>query len=147
DTDQSGVYRVTLGGDPHDYLFAVNVPTATDSQQACESDLTRTEPDELRRAYPQWDMQIVTDLKDVRHTGGVGGSDTDNEPRRLTVLPSAILAPWLLRLMLLLIVLEVILAWVFGHYTSAASQGEVAGSTGRLDGWLAGSLVGVGLLF
>src|SRR5262249_41180189 len=37
DTGTSGIYRAVIGQDPHDHLFAVNVPTSTDTQQASES--------------------------------------------------------------------------------------------------------------
>src|SRR5581483_10937836 len=40
ETDQSGVYRITIGQHPRDHLFAVNVPTANPGQQGSESNLT-----------------------------------------------------------------------------------------------------------
>src|SRR5262249_18344552 len=57
DTDASGVYRATIGNHPQDHLFAINVPLTTGTQQASESDLSRTSRDELRAAYPGWDFQ------------------------------------------------------------------------------------------
>ena len=54
DTDQSGLYRATIGQHPQEYLFAVNVPVATDTQLASESDLARTNSTELQAAYPGW---------------------------------------------------------------------------------------------
>ena len=51
DTDISGLYRATIGQHPQEFLFAVNVPTATESQQACESDLARTNATELQAAF------------------------------------------------------------------------------------------------
>src|SRR5262249_22302425 len=70
DTDQSGIHRATIGNHPQDHLFAVNVPTATDSQQACESDLTRSNREDLRAVYPNWEFQLVTDPREVVHSGG-----------------------------------------------------------------------------
>src|SRR5260370_11703371 len=77
-TDTSGIYRAIIGRYPHDHLFAVNVPTTTDSQQACESDLARTNQEELRTTFPSWDFQLVTDLRDVVHSGGPVIETTEN---------------------------------------------------------------------
>jgi len=48
ETDQSGVYRMTVGANRREYLFAVNVPAATTAALGSESDLRRIDPDELQ---------------------------------------------------------------------------------------------------
>src|SRR5262249_6169448 len=69
DTDISGLYRATIGQHPQEHLFAVNVPRADESQQTSESDLLRTNSTELQAAYPGWEFQLVSDLRDVVHSG------------------------------------------------------------------------------
>lgn len=149
DTDASGLYRVNIGKHPRDHLFAVNVPTTTESQQSCESDLTRTNQDELRATYPGWDFQVVTDPRRVVHTGG---PTSDNAERGFRGMGTAV-ARWLLLGMLGLLLAEVVLAWHFGHYSAAAGLVEqtpgrgrvwpvlVAGATLAACGVLAGVLV------
>ena len=61
-TEQNGVYHAVIGLNPRDWLFAVNVPTATDAQQSSESDPARTNELELRTSYPGADLQVVTDF-------------------------------------------------------------------------------------
>jgi hypothetical protein len=120
-TDTSGVYRAVIGRDPHDHLFAVNVPTMTDSQQACESDLARTNREELRTTFPGWDFQLVTDVKNVLHSGGPVSETTENTTGGLGMA----VARGLLLAMLALLLVEVVLAWKFGHY-SAVGVGQPA---------------------
>jgi hypothetical protein len=143
DTDVSGIYRATIGRHPQDYLFAVNVPTATESQQATESDLTRTNRDELLSAYPGWDFQIVTDPADVSHSGGpmTVPAGTDWPVRGL----GTGLARNLLLIMLALMVAEVVLAWRFGHHAAARNINE----NPPASGWLVPGLIAgcVGLAF
>src|SRR5262249_45349982 len=50
ETDQSGVYRMTVGQDPQEYLFAVNVPMRVPDRKSVESDLTRTDAVKLKAA-------------------------------------------------------------------------------------------------
>jgi hypothetical protein len=119
DTDTSGVYRATLGNDPRDHLFAVNVPTATDSQQACESDLTRTNREELRAAYPGWDFQLVTDPRDVVHSSTPSAAGDE----KLLAGMGTVVARFLLLAMLVLLLAEVVLAWHFGHYSASPILG------------------------
>jgi hypothetical protein len=114
DTDISGVYRATIGQHPRDYLFAVNVPTAAESQQACESDLARTNQTELQSTYPGWEFQLVTDPGQVVHSGGPAAELAGERPMRGI---GAVLARWLLLTMVALLVVEVVLAWRFGHYS------------------------------
>ncbi len=126
DTDVSGVYRAAVGQHPREYVFAVNVPTASDGQEACESDPARTTADELHRAYPGWDFQLVTDLKDVKH-GSPDAATVEVATRSL----GPDVARVLVFLMILLLLTEAVLTWLFGHYSSAAGA---AGPTP--SGWL-----------
>jgi hypothetical protein len=131
DTDVSGVYRATIGRHPKEYLFAVNVPAASDSQQGCESDLTRTNADELRAAYPGWEFQLLTDPAKVVHSGGAespGESGTDWPWRGI----GTDFARNLLLAMFLLLLIEVVLAWRFGHHNSGATIHERPPASGRL---------------
>ncbi|HYT95185.1 MAG TPA: VWA domain-containing protein [Gemmataceae bacterium] len=116
ETDLAGVYRLTVGSDPHDYLFAVNVPTAGGDGRPSESDLTRVTKEQLRSAFPAWDFQTVTNLRDVRRVDVPG---TEGEvATRGDIGPT--IARWLLVVVLLLLLVEVVLAWVFGHHTVVA---------------------------
>jgi hypothetical protein len=147
DTDISGVYRATIGHDPREYLFAVNVPTAAESQQACESDLARTNPTELQAAYPGWEFQLVTDLHQVVHSGGPASAAP--EEQLLNVKPGqgmgTVLARWLLLAMLGLLIVEVVLAWRFGHYSAVAGVSDTPPAPSRavpiIIAALAGSLL------
>jgi hypothetical protein len=136
DTDQSGIYVGTIGSDPAEHVFAVNVPTATENQQASESDLTRTSIDELKRTYPEWELQVVTDLGDVVHSGGAPGSDPNLILRPL----GPAVAHWLLLGVLALLLAEVVLAWHFGHYSSVVGGFDVPPATGRMLPLLSGAL-------
>src|SRR5207244_10243757 len=95
--------------------FAVNVPTTTESQQACESDLTRTNQAELQAAYPGWEFQLVADLHEVVHSGGPSSEASAEHPLRGM---GRIIARWMLQFMVVLLVVEVMLAWRFGHYSA-----------------------------
>jgi hypothetical protein len=117
DTDQSGLYRATIGQYPQDYLFAVNVPTTTESQQSCESDLTRTNQTELQSTYPGWEFQLVTDPRQVVHSGGPVLELSPDRPLRGMGM---VIARWLLLTVLALLAVEVILAWRFGHFSAVA---------------------------
>jgi hypothetical protein len=119
DTDVSGIYVAQIGNDPREHLFAVNVPASSDQQES-ESDLERTTLDELKRVYPGLhDTQVVTDLNQVvrGEATGVRGEGTRNP------LGPAI-ARWLLLVVLALLFVEIVMAWQFGHYTSAASADD-----------------------
>jgi hypothetical protein len=123
DTDQSGIYRMTVGQDPHEYLFAVNVPATTPGQRGSESDLARLDKDKLQEAYPGLDFQLVRALGDVRHTGGPLPGEA--EVVRNPIGPA--IAHYLLLAVLALLLVEVVLAWVFGHYSAVAGAiGEPA---------------------
>jgi hypothetical protein len=127
DTDQSGLYRVVVGRHPQEHVFAVNVPAATLAEQASESDLTRASRDDLHRTYPEWEFQVVTDLNDVSHTDGPSGG-----PDRVPLPLGPGVAHGLLLALLLLVLVEVVLAWRFGHYTAVAAH-EAPPASGR---WL-----------
>src|SRR5438132_2474096 len=127
-TDTSGVFRAVIGRDPHDHLFAVNVPTTTDSQQACESDLARTNAEELRTTFPGWDLQLVTDPRDVVHSGGPVIETTENTSGGLGMA----VARGLLLAMLVLLLAEVVLAWKFGHYSAVMGRTEAPTPAARV---------------
>jgi Aerotolerance regulator N-terminal/von Willebrand factor type A domain len=127
DTDVSGLYRVTIGQDPHEYFFAVNVPTGAgagsgDSAPALgnESDLQRTDRDEMQKTYPEWEFQIVRDLNQISLAPLAGSASEYTTGGAL----GAGVAHWLLMIVLVLIVAEIVLAWQFGHYSAAGVQDE-----------------------
>ena len=127
DTDASGIYRAQIGVHPREHLFAVNVPTATESQQASESDLARASAEELRAGYPGWSFQIVRDPRDVTHHGA-----TAAEIQRAAAQGAgAMAARWLLLAVLAIVLMEVLLAWRFGHY-SAGALGTIPSRSGRM---------------
>jgi hypothetical protein len=125
DTDVSGLYRVTLGAHPQEHLFAVNVPAFND-QQTSESDLKRTTKEELQQVYPEWDPQVVTDLSQVTKAALAAG-----EVEMVYQPLGPAIARWLLIIVLLLLFAEVVMAWIFGHYSGVAALGEQAPQTGR----------------
>lgn len=118
ETDVSGIYKVRLGSHPREHLFAVNVPAATDDQRQSESNPARTGKEELEKTYPEWDVQVVTELKQVAHAQAVAGSaggETIYAPQGDGI------ARVLLLIVLGLVLLEVVCAWQFGHYSAAPS--------------------------
>jgi hypothetical protein len=112
----SGIYRVTV--DQREHLFAVNVPVAT-GNQASESDLKRTSEQELHDQYRGWDFQYVTDLERVSHSGGPAAVAAPDKPDPGI---GPFIARILLFVMLGLVLIEVLLAWLFGHYTTVAGE-------------------------
>jgi hypothetical protein len=143
DTAQSGLYQVTFHDERQRYLrdtcFAVNVPAASDTYQISASDPARATREDLRTAYPEWDLQVVTDPANVKHHDATG---TGEEGSVLRPLGPGI-ARWLLLIMLALMLVEVPLACYFGHFSS------VAGTPGSADKGRAGRwwLVGPAALF
>jgi hypothetical protein len=145
DTDVSGVYKAVIGQHPQEHLFAVNVPAGTLADEASESDLKRATREDLSRAYPEWDFQLVTDPNAVSHTGG---PSADPEQDKTPVPLGPVAARYLLLAVLAILFIEVVMAWRFGHYTATASN-EAVPSAGR---WLpllavalmAGSLLVIG---
>jgi hypothetical protein len=126
DSERSGLYRATIGQHPREHWFAVNVPTTSDAQQACESDLTRTSKEELRKAYPEWDFQLVRELGDVVHGSGSGTGDLRSRPL------GGVVARFLLLAMLALLLVEAVLAWRFGHYSAVAGAPGGPPARGKL---------------
>jgi hypothetical protein len=118
DTDVSGVYRVAIGADPREYFFAVNVPTGGDGTLGDESNLARTDLDEMQKMYPEWEFQIVRDLGQVSLAPIVAGDAAYTTGGAL----GAGVAHVLLMALLILVVLEVVLAWQFGHYSSVSDE-------------------------
>jgi hypothetical protein len=120
DTDLSGLYVATIGQSPQELAFAVNVPTATETSETSESDPARAVPEDLRRAYPDWDFQLVTDPHEVNHSTGVSGAVP--EPARLPIGP--VIARAALLAMFVLFLVQVVLAWWFGHYSGVPEAGR-----------------------
>jgi hypothetical protein len=133
DTDVSGIYRVAAGKREH--LFAVNVPALNNARLSSPSDLTRTNREELQKVYPEWDLQLVTEPGQVvRTTSTADGTEIKiYEPLGPTV------ARWLLLVVLGIVLIEVVLAFVFGHYSSTATTLEDAAP--KALGWKEGVLL------
>jgi len=114
DTDVSGIYRATIGSGPREYLFAVNVPVTNEAQQASESNLARTDHDELTKVYPEWDVQVVRDPSRVaRKVVATAGAET------ITREQGPEIAHWLMLIVLALVLAEIVLACHFGHHSDA----------------------------
>src|SRR5262249_24783495 len=118
DTDLSGIYVATIGQNPQETVFAVNVPTATETFEASESDPTRAQPEDLRTAYQDWDFQLLTDPHDVNHS--TGASNAELEPSHVPIGP--FIARVALLAMFTLFLVQVVLAWCFGHYSGVADS-------------------------
>jgi hypothetical protein len=141
-TDEAGVYRMTVGQDPQEYLFAVNPPASTPDQKGSESDLTRLDKARLQAAYPELDFQLVKEPGQIKHTASNGASE--EETVRAPIGP--VIARYALLAVLALLLLEVVLAWTFGHYSKVAGAAEPP-RTGSLWPGLIGGLAGVLFLF
>ncbi len=129
DTDLSGIYKVTVGSEPREYLFAVNVPMIRPDQGGSESDLSRIDKSLLEKAYPGWELQVVKDPGQANYT--VVGAGNETLPlERGPVGP--LLAHGALVLALLLILAEVLLAYRFGHYSAVGGSNA---ETGRGRAW------------
>jgi hypothetical protein len=129
DTGVSGVYRVTIGQDPREYFFAVNVPSGGDGTLGNESDLARTGFDEMHTTYPEWEFQVVRELGDVKLEAVTGTAESGGGAAL-----AADIAHWLLLGLLVLVVVEVILAWQFGHYSGVAAE-EGMGTVRKPTKW------------
>lgn len=139
DTDQSGLYRAVIGLHPQEYLFAVNVPTATEGQLATESDLSRASTAELQETFPGWDFQRVRSLGEVIHASGP--VPVSGEPTVHGLGP--LIARDLLLAMLVLLMLEVALAWKFGHHGAVTTAHAAPPASGRLLPGAIGLLAGL----
>jgi uncharacterized membrane protein len=141
DTDISGVYKMVIGKRPAEHLFAVNVPASSEDQQHSESNLARTSKEELEKTYPEWDLQIVTELSQVKHApAATAAGEVIYTPQ------GGGIARILLLVVLLLVLAEVVMAWQFGHYSStAAALGDTV--TRKATAWQAVAWVSPWLLF
>jgi uncharacterized membrane protein len=113
-TDQSGIYRMAPNQGSRDYLFAVNVPSTVPGHKDSESDLTPVTRLELEKAYPRWQFQVARSPRDVKFQAPPGSEEEE-------VLQGKFgpeMARSILLLVLLLIVLEVVLACLFGHFAT-----------------------------
>jgi hypothetical protein len=122
DTDLSGIYSAVVGQHPQQHLFAVNVPAVNEAQQLSESDLTRTNREDLQKTYPEWEIQVVADPAQAKHAPPAEG-----EPERLLLPLGDIVARWLLLIVLILLLAEIVLAWHFAHYSAGVAPLEEAG--------------------
>ncbi len=130
DTDVSGIYSITVGSDPREHLFAVNVPAINEAQQLSESELTRTSREEIQKTYPEWEVQVVTDPGQAVHTK----ASSSGQPEMVLRPLGPVIARWLLLGLLVLVLLEVILAWQFGHYSAVAEPDPGARQGARRRG-------------
>lgn len=144
DTTRSGVYTMRVPG-RRDRVFAVNVPESTPGG-ASESDLRRLDPSELR---PLGAIQVVTEPTDVTLAAG--------DPTLVALIPrphGPTLARWAIAAGLLILLLEVWLAWRLGpsrSYLAGAVRQPEQPTRLRWLGWVVGlapvvvvaSLVGV----
>lgn len=111
-TGKSGIYRMTVGNESNDFLFAVNPPPDDPVSGISESDLSRITQEELKKLSPDWKFQIVQNLGQIRFQPRV---NQDDEVIQGQMGPE--IAHYLLLAVLGLLLLEVILAWVFGHFS------------------------------
>jgi hypothetical protein len=136
-TELDGVYHAAIGLNARDWLYAVNVPTTTDTQQSSESDPARTNEVELRSAYQGADLQVVADF----HKAITASGPTSEGGAEVTLNGMGkVIARWVMFFMLLLLVAEVIMAWRFGHYTGVVDATKSPPAPGRLAPFLAGTL-------
>lgn len=137
DTDSSGIYRVTFGSNPREFLYAVNVPATTPSREMSESDPARYHANDLQTAYPAWEFQIVTDPKETVHV-----SASSDGPRIMHGMGSRI-AGFLLWLVFLLAIGEMVLAWRLGRYSKSSVPVESPATSGRLAPLTAAGVFGL----
>lgn len=112
--DQKGIYRLSVGASS-DSLFAVNVPVTAVSGLA-EGDLSRIGIADLQSSAPEAEFQMDAETGEIhsRNSSRAEGSEAEQrEPR------GPVVAHVLLLSALVLMFLEVLLAW---HYGSARSS-------------------------
>ena len=116
--DTAGIYRVDTGATP-DRLIAVNPPSRNATQNQSPSDPARATRDEVKNLFPKGYLQVVGNLGQVTHTPGAA-SVGEPDP----------VGPWvanvLLLVVLVLIFAEVLMAWLFGHYSAVTPLEEEA---------------------
>ena len=124
DTDISGIYKLAFTNQALEIPYAINVPAVTPDGKT-ESDLARHDKDSLRGMFPAWDFQFVQDPLDapVQPNAQVPAGD-DLLGDRLPVGPD--IARWALWIVLFLLLVEVVIAWRFGHYTSVEGTAATA---------------------
>jgi hypothetical protein len=142
ETEHSGIYLLTLPRDGEELPVAVNVPSTTPDLRGSESDLTRVDAAKLKEVYKGWDFQVVRDPRDVAPASGPGGDDVEVVQGKL----GPKIAHYLLLAVLGLLLVEVVLAWSFGHYSAAAGTTAPAKTT-ALGPALVAALSGVLFLF
>ena len=143
--DLSGIYLLTWGRNSEEIPVAVNFPATTSDQRGSESDLTRVDKAKLAEAYNGWEFQVVTDPGNVKAPQGQEDvADLVPAPMGPDIAHALLLA------VLVLLLVEVILAWAFGHYSAVAGTTEVArGKVGPIVvACIAGALflLGAGIL-
>jgi hypothetical protein len=127
DPPLAGVYRVAVGG-RRDRVFAVNVPESSPGGGS-ESDLRRLDPADLR---PLGAIQVVTNPTDATLAAGDDGL--------ISLVPrphGPTIARWLIAAGLVLLLVELWLAWRFGPSRSSLA-GTAAGRAGQPEkrSWL-----------
>jgi hypothetical protein len=127
-TDLTGIYLLTWGRNSEELAVAVNFPATTSDQRGSESDLTRVDKAKLAEVYNGWEFQVVSDPSRV-----VAAPDQEDSLTEVRDPMGPAVAHVLLIGVLVLLLLEVVLAWVFGHYSVVAGAAEVArGRTGPI---------------
>jgi uncharacterized membrane protein len=133
ETDQSGLYRMSIGAPARELVFAVNVPSP--APNGGESDLRRMNADELQALTPGEDLQIVPDLGSVRRAPKRPLAEPESADNPPTVAAARGPAParWMLFAVFGLLVAEVVLAWRFGSARAGAAPAidEPADTPGR----------------
>ncbi len=115
DTDRSGIYRLSLANLPREYLYAFNVPTAPVDGRGLESDLYRLARADLETLLRGLDLQIVQSLDEIIYRQNENSMIIEE---RAPVGP--VIARYVLWFVLLLVFLEVVLGYVFGHHTTTS---------------------------
>lgn len=116
DTAVSGIYRAQLDA-RREHLFAINVPATTSNALASESDLSRFDPAELPPETSDW-LQIVSDPGEIQvRRNSVAAAEPTTAPKS-TAGPGVARA--LLLIFLVLLLVELLLAWRFGSARTAA---------------------------
>jgi len=118
DTDISGIYRVETKG--FDLPFAVNVPTGGLDQKGTECDLARIDEVRLSELFPDWKFKVVKNATDAVLTGGSEGDLVVDIPQPI----GPDMANILLLAVVALLFAEIIMAWMFGHYST--TEGALA---------------------
>ena len=133
--DRAGVYRLTIGG-RHESLFAVNVPVLSPIGGA-ESDLRRITQNDFKSAIPDADVQVVSDISEVRHRAVA--SSTSGDEAQSTEPRGPAVARILLVVVVLFLLAETVLAWQFGSARAGAAIDPMRVRPALADAGLAAS--------